>query len=101
MSTTNEQQELQRLENAHPKDDLAADIKNGELHFLGIRGYTLTAPGVPDYRDRYANKIPLRIIEGTSDAIASEGERKLQVAATDYAKSYNLQLVKYLETHGK
>jgi hypothetical protein len=88
----------QNLEKANPAEDLAADIKNGQLHFLAIRGYALSIPGVKNYYERFAKKIPLKIVEG-SDAIRSNEERKLRELTIDYARQYNLLLLKHLEEH--
>lgn len=79
-----------------PVADALEAIKQGDLRFLAVRGYTVIVPGVPDFQEKYAPKYTCRIIEGTSDAFSSSAERDVQLQVRDYAKKYNLTLLKHL-----
>jgi hypothetical protein len=88
--------ELRRLKDANPADDAKEAIHRNDLRFLAVRGYTITVPGINDYQERFATKYKYRIIEGTSDAVRNDEDRKLQNSAVEYAKAYNLVIRDYL-----
>src|SRR5438034_22045 len=69
---------LQRLKDANPANDANEAIRRNDLRFLAVRGYTITVPGIADYHERFSPKYEYRIIEGTSDAVKNDEDRKLQ-----------------------
>lgn len=87
---------LTMLQNSDPQKDFDQNIKNNDLRFVGIYGFTVIVPGVDEYRKEYSKTYGLRMIEGTSDSITSPNVEKLNRLATDYAKKYNALLVQYV-----
>jgi hypothetical protein len=94
--TAHSARELKRYETADPNADLQAAIKKGDLRFLAIKGYTLTVPGVEDYKSKYANKYSYRILEGTSDVVNGPEDLRFQSIAQRYAEKYNRLLLKHI-----
>jgi hypothetical protein len=88
--------ELSRLEDANPVDDANEAIRQNDLRFLAVRGYTITVPGIDDYPEQFAEKYKYRIIEGTTDTPKNNEEFKLQDKAVKYAKAYNIVIREYL-----
>ena len=66
-------------------------LAQGDFRPLGIWGFTLIVPGVPDTANLRAPKDVLPI-PGTSDALVSEEHGRLVDAAFAYATDYNAQL---------
>lgn len=87
---------LAKYLDADPVADALEAIKQGDLHFLAVRGYTVIVPGVPDFQQKYVPKYTYQIIEGTSDTFSNSAEREVQLQVRDYAKKYNLTLLKHL-----
>jgi len=87
---------LDKYLDADPVADARKAIKEGDLQFLAIRGYTILVPGVPDFREKYAANYTYRIIEGTSDTISSSADRAIQLQVRDYAKKYNQTLLSHV-----
>jgi len=80
---------------ANPEQDCIRATGRHDLRFVGVAGFALDVPGVPDYQIRYRKVNGVKIITGTSDA----GDRVFNDAARNYARRYNAQLLKYLSTH--
>lgn len=91
--------ELLRIANANPEDDLKEAIRQKDFRFLGVHGYSLDIPGIPDsmYVHLYSDSSKVRVIKGTTDAITSEQQGKLQPIAWKYARAYNTLLLNYLK----
>ena|SRR5436190_24140689 len=80
---------------ANPEQDCIRATGRHDLRFVGVAGFALDVPGVPDYQIRYRKVNGVKIITGTSDA----GDRVFNDAARNYARRYNAKLLKYLSTH--
>ncbi len=66
-------------------------LSHGDLRPLGVWGFTLIVPGVPDTTKMRVPNDVLAIL-GTSDALVSEEHGGLVDAALAYAADYNTQL---------
>jgi hypothetical protein len=66
---------------------LESAIASGDHRYLGVYGYTLAVPGVPESSVPTPDQV--LVIPGTSD----DGDPGLNQRARDYAMSYNRQLV--------
>jgi len=86
---------LPHPERADPAQDCRRAIAHHDLRFVGVAGYALDVPGVPDYHERYWKTNGVKVITGTSDT----GDRAFNEAARAYARRYNEQLLKHLSTH--
>ncbi|RYG93927.1 MAG: hypothetical protein EON58_17345 [Alphaproteobacteria bacterium] len=72
-------------------------IKKHNLRFLGVAGYSVSIPGVPDeYDNPLVKKRGVHVIAGTSDYRQSDEHDRLQSVAADYAERYNRLLMAYL-----
>ena len=80
---------------ANAEQDCIRATSRHDLRFVGVAGFALDVPGVPDYEVRYWKTNGVKVITGTSDA----GGHAFNKAARDYARRYNAQLLKYLSTH--
>jgi len=90
--------ELARLKNASPERDFANAWANKDTRFVGIRGFTIELPGVPqqrefDLKERYG----VNPVEGTSDVIDPPEIARLNAVATRYATRYNQILLRKLD----
>jgi len=75
-------------------------IQQHDSRFIGVYGYAATIPGVDAAsRARLMRQRRVRYIEGTSDAITSPEYGRLVDKAYDYAKRYNMLLLRYLRDH--
>jgi hypothetical protein len=91
------QHSLEYLRNTNP-DTLAQDaIKRDSLYFLGTYGYSIQVPGISDYESHWRDRVPLKMIEGTSDAITSKEVSELNRVADDYAKRFNIIILGQLK----
>jgi hypothetical protein len=87
-------------EKADYLDDLNKSINTGDLRFVGLMGFALIVPGVPDYHERYKNSNGVKIIEGTSDSYDLLDDPKAMEKVEfykNYAREYNLLLLEYLD----
>ena len=80
---------------ADPEHDCTQAISRYDLRFVGVAGYALDVPGVPDYETRYWKTNGVKVMRGTGDV----GDRVFNESARKYARRYNLHLLKYLSTH--
>lgn len=81
--------ELRKLAVADPVKDFEAAKKAGDLRFIGMMGYAMVVPGVPDYETRYSKRVGVKVVKGTTDAITSREQDRLQEAVRAYAEKYN------------
>ncbi len=65
--------ELEDLNLDHPEQSLLSNLENDDNRFIGVYGYTIELPSVPE-KDKiyFMKKYDVRIINGTSDVIESE-----------------------------
>jgi hypothetical protein len=87
---------LRAVAGSDPVKDFAAAKAKGDIRFLAMMGYARFVPGVPDYDQKYAKVVGVKIIPGTTDAIKSDEQRRLQDAVQSYAERYNKLVVEYL-----
>jgi hypothetical protein len=99
--TTHISYNLDIVDTAKVRLECELAIKNKDYKFLGIQGYGVDVPGVEREYIRYPrDSMHIRVIEGTSDFIVSEEQKKFQKLAESYAYQYNILLFNYLKTHG-
>jgi hypothetical protein len=67
-----------------------------DSRFLGVYGYTLEVPGVPQAEADRISKNGVLGIPGTSDALVSEEHGALNERAREYAVEYNTLLLRHL-----
>ncbi len=79
---------------ANAEEDCRRAISRHDLRFVGVPGYALDVPGVPDYHNRCWKTNGVKVIAGTSDV----GDIAFNETARKYARRYNAELVKYLST---
>jgi hypothetical protein len=86
--TTASVDDLERFIGVPLEERLAAARAAADGRFLGVYGYTLSVPGVPDNESDAAGRGVLPI-PGTSDSRRSERESELNAKALAYALRYN------------
>jgi hypothetical protein len=86
---------LAHPERANPEKDCQRAIARNDFRFVGVAGFVLDVPGVPDYQARYWKTNGVKVIAGTSDV----GHRDFNEVARAYANRYNAALLKYLAIH--
>lgn len=89
-----ETEQLSWLEAANPIADARSSFEAGDHKFRAVHSYTLMLPGL-DANAEWSNKEAKNFlaIEGTSDHPC---DPKLNWAATEYAKIYNLEILALL-----
>lgn len=94
-------QETARYRSASPLHDATAAAAKGDTNFYGVMGVGLSLPGVTNKAILIPamEKHQFRVIPGTSDVIEGESHLQYVLAANDYAKAYNLALLKILQTN--
>lgn len=88
---------LATLNLSNPIADLEANIAKGDKRFIGINGYTCSAPGVESAEDDrlvVSSKYGLRCLTGTSDVLESNKQKLLIDKALAYARIYNGELLR-------
>ena len=84
---------LGSLNTDNPQKDLNKNIKNNDLRFTGVYGYTCYAPGIEKNEISLTEKHGINCLEGTSDSIDSDEHAKLIDTAKKYAEIYNGMLI--------
>ena len=84
------------LESADVASEVRDAVAKGDCRFVGVMGFGMAVPGVPDYHERYADRYGVRIIPNTTDAIENDAHHRLQRAAWSYAERYNAALLQKL-----
>jgi outer membrane lipoprotein LolB len=90
---------LSLLDLAHPEQDMANHVAHGDYRFIGMNGYSCTAPGIRGTPSEIIDKYGIWCLEGTSDMIEGEEHMKLIKKAKSYAERYNIALAKWLANH--
>lgn len=83
----------------HPEQDMAKRVAHGDYRFIGINGYTCTAPGIKGTLSKKKDKYGIWCLEGTSDMIEGEEHMRLIKKAQAYAQRYNIALEKWFAKH--
>jgi len=94
-SNSGGEQKLRWLYSADPQQDLLKALSRGDRRFIGVYGLGPTVPGI-GADDPLCKRYGVRYLEGTSDAIRSEEDWKLNDLADKYAENYNLLLLEHL-----
>lgn len=88
---------LRWIEKANAVVDASKSIGEKDFRFLGIAGYAITFPGIPqEKQDELIRKFGYKIIEGTSDVVEGEEHLRLINLAESYAEAYNAAVLKHL-----
>jgi hypothetical protein len=87
---------LATLNLANPIKDLDANLKRNDRRFIGVASYACDAPGVRGTDEPLTRSATygLRCLEGTGDIIESDEHLRLIQKATDYALTYNTELLR-------
>jgi len=72
-----------------PEKDIQINIKNNDLRFICVCGYSCYTPGVEKDDLLLTEKYGVRCLEGTSDVFDSVEHVKLIMNAKGYAEHYN------------
>ncbi len=91
--------EISKLKELLKNDPLAlaeSALKNNQIVFFGIAGYSITTPGV-DTEKCNIGKFPIYVIPGTSDVMCSNEHRQLIINAKLLSKKYNSAIQAGLE----
>ena len=89
--------------NANFQDDFDQSISDGDFRFVGVFGYTVDVPGVPNYNEKYRKTNGVKVIEGTTDSYQGIDSEEAQNATffKEYAVNYNALLLEYLSNADK
>jgi len=94
---------LRWLDNANPAADLQRQVvKQHDARFMSVYGLSFSTefPGLPDTPGaRLVKKYGKHHIEGATDVVSSPEHHRLLDKASDYAKHYNVLLMRYLISH--
>ena len=90
---------LSHLSLNEPTADLERNLRAGDTRFVGINGVACEAPGLPDDCRTIAlmNRYGLHCLEGTSDGVEGARHEALIQKATNYAKTYNTELLRRIQ----
>jgi hypothetical protein len=88
---------LEKLVAQNPEREAAAAIQRGAPRFLGVAGYTVEIPGIPESISQCgAVRRHLEIIRGTSDVVSGQRHIELIAQARSYASRFNIVVAKNL-----
>jgi hypothetical protein len=81
------------LRTADPVADAHAALDTGDCHLLGVIGYSLIVPGLPERRQWEKWRHPIYYFPWTNDALTSAAKAYYQSAAHAYATRYNNEVL--------
>ena len=84
---------MESLHLENPTQDVDVRITNKDMRFVGVYGYSCSAPGIEKDDLALIQKHGIRCLDGTSDYIESERHRQLIESAISYAEKYNRYLL--------
>ncbi len=87
---------MRLVDSADYQDDFEEAIARADMRFVGVLGYALQVPGVPDYDTVYSKSNGVKIIEGTSDSHPDSASLAQSVFFKSYAMGYNTLLLNHL-----
>jgi len=95
---------LRWLDHTNPVADFQHQVvQQHDTRFMSVYGLSFSTefPGVPDTpaARRLVEKYGKHHIEGTTDVVSSPDLHRLLDKAFDYAKHYNVLLMRYLSSH--
>ena len=89
---------LSEMAAANPEKDLWKAINRHDLRFVGIYGFSLDVPGLMGAKVNPLVRLKgVNAVEGTSDAIQSTRQERLQSRAERYALRYNRSLLGFIK----
>jgi hypothetical protein len=84
---------LASLDLEEPENDAERCLAAGDTRIIGIYGYSVSFPGIPDVAwMRVIAEETFRAVEGTSDCVIGERHMALISVASNYAERYNRHL---------
>ena len=94
---------LRWLEHANPAADFQRQVvQQDDMRFISVYGLSFSTefPGLPDTpaAHRLVQKYGKHHIEGTTDVVSSREYHRLLEKASNYAKKYNVLLMRYLSS---
>jgi len=81
-----------------PSSELKEAIAANDLCFKVANDYSKDVPGIELYYDNLPVEKCIKVMEGTSDALADEEDRIFQDLASEYATAYNKLLLEHIES---
>lgn len=89
---------LHDLRKRDPVREAEAAWKRGDPRFIGIFGFGLSCPDVPeDLPEKYG----VNPIQGTSDCLVGDRQAEFQVAAHEFASRYNREMLAQIQRAAK
>jgi len=88
-------------DSADYRRDFEVAIAKGDIRFVGVMGYALEVPGVPDYDDIYSESNGVKVIEGSSDSYPDSASLAQTVFFESYATGYNTLLLRHLNVEAE
>src|SRR5438477_9294779 len=88
--------EAQELADRDPKQDFEAAKKNGDIHLFAVMGFVTDVPGVEGSAKAFLKRVPVHVIEGTSDVLGPGQDRRVREKVRAYAETYNQLVIKFL-----
>jgi hypothetical protein len=85
---------LAALTLSSPSTDLDLALRSGDKRFICTYGYSTAAPGLGEAEWATLESHGQKCLEGTSDAIENSEHDGLLHSAQDYARQYNLELLR-------
>ena len=96
--------EAQKLANSDPKKDFATAKQKNDIHFLAVMGFAKEVLGVEGADKIYLKRVPVKVVEGTSDHFRTQQDKVTNDKARKYTLVYNtlvLELLKEQDKHTK
>ena len=93
--------EAQKLAASDPKKDFAAAKQSGDIHFLAVMGFAKEVLGVEGANKVYLNRVPVKVVEGTTDYHRTEQDHATQEKVRKYTLVYNTLVLEFLKEQDK
>ncbi|MBK7091942.1 MAG: hypothetical protein IPH59_09525 [bacterium] len=87
---------IEVLDDANFEVDFGRAIANGDERFVGVMGYALEIPGVPQFYEKYSKTHFVKVIKGTTDDYEESSSMSRAVFYYEYARGYNKLLLNHL-----
>lgn len=93
--------EAQKLAASDPKKDFATAKQKGDIHFLAVMGFAKEVLGVEGANKVYLNRVPVKVVEGTTDYHRTEQDHATQEKVRKYTLVYNTLVLEFLKEQDK
>ena len=93
--------EAQKLAGSDPKKDFAVAKQNGDIHFLAVMGFAKEVLGVEGADKIYLKRVPVKVVEGTSDHFRTQQDKVTNDKARKYTLAYNTLVLEFLKEQDK